>query len=123
MKSPQVKTWSGFIALAAAVCLVPTLSSAATLAGSYASIPRNADINLSAAGSVDWVHWGLHTETTINRKAGVTSRIGDFSLVDTPMGFAFVYQYSDNYNGYSWSDGTPEVAVTDTTTGVPSLQL
>jgi hypothetical protein len=100
------------------LALFTASASAATLTGSYASIPRNADINLSAAGSVDWVHWGLYTETTVNRKAGVTPRIGDFSLVDTPMGFAFVYQYSDNYNGYSWSDGTPEVAVTNTTTGV-----
>jgi hypothetical protein len=30
----------------------------------------------------------------------------------------FPYQFSDNWNGYSWSDGTPQATVSDTTTGV-----
>jgi hypothetical protein len=32
--------------------------------------------------------------------------------------FANAYQFADNYNGYSWIDGTPEARVTNTTTGV-----
>jgi hypothetical protein len=93
---------------------------AATLTGSFASIPRNAEVNLSTAGPVDWVHWGLFTETSLNRKSGVTPRISDFDTVRGPNSNAFVsaYQYADNYNGYSWSDGTPVLAVTNTTTGV-----
>src|SRR5207248_917712 len=33
-------------------------------------------------------------------------------------GSASVYQFADNANGYSWSDGTPTAVVTNTTTGV-----
>src|SRR5207237_1072113 len=32
--------------------------------------------------------------------------------------YAFAYQFSDNANSYSWSDGTPDATVTNTTTGV-----
>jgi hypothetical protein len=48
----------------------------------------------------------------------VAPQISDFTLRDATNGFAFIYQYADNYNGYSWSDGTPEVAATNTPTGV-----
>ena len=93
---------------------------AATLTGSFASIPRNSVVDLSTNGPVDWVHWGLFTETSINRKAGVTPRISDFKTVSgfNSNAFVYAYQFSDNYNGYSWSDGTPVTAVTNTTTGV-----
>ena len=44
--------------------------------------------------------------------------ISDFALLDATNGFSYVYEFADNYNGYTWSDGTPTVAVTNTTTGV-----
>ncbi len=94
---------------------------AASLTGNFVSIPRNSVINLSEVGSVDWVHWGLHTATSLNRKSGVTPRIGNFSVVmdsANSNAFAVAYQFADNYNGYSWIDGTPEPRVTNTTTGV-----
>lgn len=103
------------------ISLITASVRAASLSGSFSSIPRNSVVNLSEAGSVDWVHWGLHTVTSLNRKSGVTPRIGNFSVLvasgDTNA-FASAYQYADNYNGYSWIDGTPETRVTNTTTGV-----
>jgi len=94
---------------------------AGTLSGSFSTIPGGTIINLTAAGPVDWVHWGLFTDTSLDRKAGVTPQISNFTPVynaGNSNAYAFVYQYSDNPNGYSWSDGTPTASVTNTTTGV-----
>jgi hypothetical protein len=90
------------------------------LNGSFNTIPSGTAINLTAAGPVDWVHWGLHTYTSLDRKTGVTPQISNFSLLSNgnSNAFSFVYQYSDNPNGYSWSDGTPNSSITNTTTGV-----
>jgi hypothetical protein len=95
---------------------------AASLTGSLLAIPRNGEVDLTVAGALDWVHWGLHTDTSIDRKANVTPRIRDFTLLlpdsmDTNAG-TYAFQFSDNPNGYSWSDGTPTASVTNTTTGV-----
>jgi hypothetical protein len=105
------------------ICLLVLSSSSqgASLTGDFTSIPRNSVINLSEVGTVDWVHWGLRTATSLNRKSGVTPRIGNFSAVTDSANsnaFAVAYQFADNYNGYSWIDGTPEPRVTNTTTGV-----
>ncbi len=106
------------------LCLPLVLSfktAAGTLTGSFSPVPRTSVVNLSEVGVVDWVHWGLHTATSVNRKAGVTPRISNFSVLineDNTNAFAAAYQYADNYNGYTWSDGTPEPSVTNTTTGV-----
>jgi len=89
-----------------------------TLSGSFTSVPQGSVVDLSAEGKVDWVHWGLFTDSSLNRKAGVTPLIEDFILQDASNGFAYVYQYADNFNGYTWYDGWPETAVTNTPTGV-----
>jgi hypothetical protein len=91
---------------------------AATLNVSFSSIATGTVVNLSQQGVLDWVHWGLFTETSIDRKAGVIPQISDFTLVDASNGYTYVYQYGDNKNGYSWNDGTPHMTVTNTTTGV-----
>jgi len=80
----------------------------------FTPIPQGTDVNLTADGSLDWVHWGLYTESSLNRKAGVTPQIHDF----TPRGFTGPFPYADNYNGYSWRDGFPTSSVTNTPTGV-----
>ncbi len=87
---------------------------AGSLSGSYSPIATGSNVDLSAVGRLDWVHWGLQTETSLNRKACVAPLIGDFGVLQ----YAAVYQYSDNFNGYSWSDGSPVPSVTNTTTGV-----
>src|SRR5947209_14726795 len=84
--------------------LCPASLCAATLAGSFNPVPNGTTVDLTAAGPLDWVHWGLYTSTSLDRKAGVAPLISNFTLIDSSNGFAFVYQYSDNANGYSWSD-------------------
>jgi hypothetical protein len=102
--------------LALTVWLVCSLSPVrgATLVGSFTPIATGTNVNLTAEGPLDWVHWGLVTESSLNRKAGVTPQIPDFA----PIGFNGPYRYADNFNGYSWKDGTPTSSVTNTSTGV-----
>ena len=94
---------------------------AATLTGTFGSLQSGQVVNLSAAGSLDWVHWGLYTSTSVDRKAGVTPLIGNFTTLSSggdSNAYVYAYQYSDNPNGYTWSDGAPTASVTNTTTGV-----
>src|SRR5438034_11336842 len=94
---------------------------AATLSVTSATIPSGSSINLSAAGSLDWVHWGLFTSTSVDRKAGVVPLIGNLTALSDPLrtnAYTYIYQFSDNENGYNWTDGSPDAVVTDTTTGV-----
>jgi hypothetical protein len=91
---------------------------AGTLSVTFDSVPEGSVVDLTSVGKIDWVHWGLHTDSSLHRKAGVTPLIFDFERQDASNGFSYIYQYADNYNGYSWSDGVPETAVTNTTTGV-----
>jgi hypothetical protein len=98
--------------------LAMSAADAATLTGSFVSIARGAVVDLTAEGPLDWVHWGLYTEASLDRKANVVEQISDLSLVAPSNFFGFAYQFGDNWAGYSWSDGTPDVSVTDTTTGV-----
>jgi hypothetical protein len=107
--------------LALILCAVCAASSVrgATLIGTFTSIPQGTDVNLSAEGPLDWVHWGLVTESGLNRKAGVTPQIPDFAPIDAPpIGSHGPWRYADNFNGYSWEDGAPTSSVTYTTTGV-----
>src|SRR5882724_4654684 len=115
-----MKTYLAAIAAAVLWCNVGRLA-AGTLNPSFSTIPSGTIINLTAAGPVDWVHWGLYTDTSLDRKAGVSPQISNFKPVyntGNSNAYAFVYQYSDNPNSYSWSDGTPTASVTNTTTGV-----
>ncbi len=103
------------------VCVISMLAltgRAGTLTATFNSIPAGSVVNLTTNGVLDWVHWGLFTETSLDRKAGVTPQISDFTPVDASNGYVYIYQYADNANGYTWSDGGPHMAVTNTTTGV-----
>jgi hypothetical protein len=90
----------------------------ATLSATFNTVPQGTEVDLTREGKLDWIHWGLHTDTSWDRKAGVTAFISDFILQDASNGYAYVYQYADNFHGYTWSDGFPEVGATNTTTGV-----
>ena len=97
-------------------------SRSATLTGTLTAIPAHSVVDLTVAGALDWVHWGLYTDTSVDRKANVPPRISDFILlppasIDTNAG-TYAFQFSDNPNGYSWSDGIPTASVADTPTGV-----
>ncbi len=93
-----------------------------TISGSFTPIPTGANVDLTLAGKTDWVHWGLFTDTSVNRKFGVPAQISDFSLVANPLTTVLAYQYSDNYSGYTWYDGWPITNVTNTTAGVWAYQ-
>src|SRR5437899_3275268 len=90
------------------------VTDAAVLTGSFASIPKGTVVNLTTAGALDWVHWGLYTETSLDRKAGVIQQISDFTRIGPNM----AEQFADNYTAFSWSDGTPTASAADTATGV-----
>src|SRR5947208_2374787 len=116
---PRSSFWLAIVLLSE--ISLPRLHAAAAspgVSGSFASITAGSIVNLSSTGENDWVHWGLYTETSLDRKAGVVEQISDFTVLDSPSGSASVYQFADNANGYSWSDGTPTAVVTNTTTGV-----
>ena len=82
------------------------------LSANISSSPSTVD--LTAEGISDWAHWGRFTGNSFNHKIGVASQISDVSIInDEP-----VYQFPDNPAGYSWSDGTPNAAATNTTTGI-----
>ena len=111
--------------LALGLALLPLAMFAAqgsgTLSGSFALIPQGSSVNLTTTGKLDWVHWGLYTENSLNRKAQVAPMISDFSVLgDWSCSTCFIdyYQYGDNWNGYSWYDGLPAQSVEGTTTGV-----
>jgi hypothetical protein len=84
----------------------------------FAPVPQGTNVDLTAEGKSDWVHWGLFTESSLNRKAGVPPLITDFTVQVPTGGSAVVFQYADNFNGYSWADGFPEASATNTPTGV-----
>jgi Bacterial Ig domain len=95
---------------------------AGTLTGTFSPIATGSNVDLTAVGKLDWVHWGLYTADSLDRKASVTPQIGNFSLVGNPIDYQENYQYADNANGYTWHDGTPVASVTNTTTGVWAYQ-
>jgi hypothetical protein len=101
-----------------ALCLFPKVLPAGTLSGTFQSIPTGSNVNLTAIGKLDWVHWGLYTETSIDRKASVSPQISNFTLLGDTNDFLAAYQYSGNSNSYSWYDSSFVTVVTNTTTGV-----
>ena len=68
----------GLLAVMLAICLP---ARAATLTATFSNVTAGANINLTAEGEIDWVHWGLYTETSLDRKAGVVPQISDFVLL------------------------------------------
>jgi hypothetical protein len=107
-----------FLAVASLIGVIASRPvSAGTLAGSLSMLPAGSVADLSTEGALDWVHWGSHTEYGYDRKANVTPRIGPLIATISPSGQG-PYQYSDNLTGFSWSDGAPQVLVTNTTTGI-----
>jgi len=94
------------------VAVTPEAGFAGTLTGGVAAAP--ATTNLTTEGTLDWVHWGLTTATDVDRKAGVVAQISDFSA----LGGASPARGVNDTAGFTWSDGTPTVAKTNTRTAV-----
>jgi glycosyltransferase involved in cell wall biosynthesis len=106
----RCKFWLAVLLCVAWVCRL----GAATLDATFTGIDAGTDVNLTSEGTLDWVHWGLYTATTLTRKATVEPRLPSFE----PIGFNGPYQYADNTNTYSWRDGGPTRDVAETPTGV-----
>lgn len=74
-------------------------------------------VDLSAEGSVDWVHWGLRSPGSINRKAGGAQAITD-------EGGTGPRERSDTSpQRFSWRDGAPDRTASGSTTSVFSCGL
>lgn len=71
-------------------------------------------VNLSQQGTTDWAHWGLLTSKSFAHKAGATTHISNF----TRIGHAPVARFNNSPTTYSWTNGTPQANVANTTTGV-----
>jgi hypothetical protein len=82
------------------------------LRGSITTPPPTVD--LSTEGVLDWVHWGLASRSSVDRRAGVLPQIGNLTFV----GSGQVQRYADNFSAYSWTNGTPTLIANGTRTGV-----
>ncbi|MBV9770910.1 MAG: Ig-like domain-containing protein, partial [Bryobacterales bacterium] len=80
-----------------------------TLTGSGNSASTTA--SLTSEGAADWVHWG---DGSLNRKAGVTAQIGNYTVV----GSGGVPSYNNDPRPLSWTDGAPTVSASSNTNGV-----
>jgi hypothetical protein len=96
--------------------LIFVTTTGGALAANNAVVTAGATVDLTAEGTNDWVHWGWVTAKSVNRKLGVAAQISNFTPIEA--GPNEVFQLFDNYNGYSWTDGTPALSVTNTTTGL-----
>ena len=103
---------SGALTHTGGVSLTVTQAATGSLTGSMT--PTFGPVQLTQGGTLDWAHWGLATATDYDHKASVTPRIGNFSTV----GSGSVSRYANNSAGFTWTDGTPATAATNTTTGV-----
>lgn len=75
-----------------------------------AADPIAGQVDLTAEGTEDWVHWGLNDKTTVNRKATGGGKIGALEKIGTG--------YLDATSGFGlsarWSDGAPTPGIADT---------
>jgi len=94
-----------------------TADAAGILSVSYQTIASNSVVDLSAQGTLDWVHWGLASATSVDRKASVPPILESFTPIVVGGGGA-LERFDDNFNGYSWKDGAPTVNTTNSPTGV-----
>src|SRR5215510_5431846 len=92
------KTLFGATVIAAVILLAAGYADAATFTVDFSTITQGTSVDLSVQGPLDWVHWGLYTESSLDRKAGVSPSISDFTVLYSTNGYAFVYQFADNYN-------------------------
>jgi hypothetical protein len=90
-----------------------TLNGAALSSGSGAlgaltvsGTSANTTASVTAEGPTDWVHWG---DASLNRKAGVTAQISNYSIV----GSGGVQSYQNDPRAISWTDGTPAATGTN----------
>ena len=89
-------------------------SGTALLTGSKAATPTGAPLDLSAEGFSDWSHWGFGGPTVFNHQSGITQQVSNYTLIGTTAPSWF----TDCPTSFSWTNGTPTLSVSGTTTGV-----
>jgi hypothetical protein len=81
-------------------------------------LPVPAFVDLTAQGTLDWVHWGYEGTESVTRKRQVEALIGPLELV-LPSADPFgVRPVDDDNTLYGWTDGEPTLVVSETPTGV-----
>ena len=91
--------------------LVLAVGTSGGLSGSFAA--SSGTVQLTNTGAIDWAHWGLTSAGSFDHKAGVTSQISNYTVV----GPNAAQQFGNNPVGFTWTDGIPTAAATNTTTG------
>ena len=81
--------------------------------GSMVTSPAGS-VDLTAAGGIDWGHWGRNGTTTYDHKANITAKITNF----TKLGSGGWSWFADCPTTFSWSDGTPAQNILNTPTGI-----
>jgi hypothetical protein len=104
---------SGSLIHTSNITLVVTVPSGGGGLSGFMASPTGT-IQLTTEGTTDWAHWGLNAATDYNHKAAFTPQIGNFTIAGTGV----PSRYANNAVGYSWSDGTPTTAASNSTTGV-----
>lgn len=92
----------------------PTPESTGFLVGAPEPLISQTDNDLTAEGTRDWAHWGLLNPTSFDHKRGVAPQISNYTHVGN--GTYFLSNLGDNT--YSWHDGTPDLQISRTPTGV-----
>jgi len=104
----------GSVSSLASLTIVPQTG---VLIASSAAAP--AAVYLTAEGELDWASWGYPSGAGTNyfeQKVGVTEDISDVATFGDPT--SGPTQNSFAPQAASWSDGTPDLAVTNSTTGI-----
>jgi hypothetical protein len=94
------------------VAALTVLPITGTLIGVAATVPAN--VNLTTEGALDWADWGESSGTPPNyleQKAGGKNQISDATALGAGSG---PNQFSGTVVATSWTDGTPDLAETNT---------
>lgn len=91
--------------------VTPDMTVVATPLLSGVKSSGSASINLSTEGTTDWIHLGLTAPSDVNREA-----TGGSKIVESAN--SGLTQYTTYSTSFSWSDGAPTAAASNTTNGV-----
>lgn len=83
---------------------------------SYVQSDAPPKIDLTAEGTLDWIHWGAEAASPFaNRKANVTPVVLGWTLTGAPTSIS---PSSNNPSSFGWNDGTPLATNSGTTSHV-----